>query len=803
MQLRRGHPVGHFLLLLALLLPLVIQPRASNAQNSEPEPNFMVVEYAKLHNLSYEEAERRLQLQIEMSALEGRIIEGEATYAGSWTQHEPEFRLIVAFTVPNGQEIIQKYLAGIPWADLVEVRQAKYTVAELTVILEQVNQAAQTTTVPFESGTNIQASKVTLYTPHPDELRRQLETQDVIKQYMADIEFVYQEHLSVPQDGSDEQDPGVESYAKLIGISLEEAARRLKLQIEMDGLEGKVLEGEPSYAGSWTVHEPEFGLVIAFAAEDGAEKLKPYLEGIEWANLVKVQQSPYTDEELVQILEKVTNAAKDTGVRFESGADPRTAKVNIYSPEPDKLRADLEAQNKIPDYMDDISFIFQEFLSSPNELKYPYLPGGIALSQCTAGFAVRKNSDNRRFMMTAGHCPDTMEITYNGANNIFAGPVVWHTPINDFSFGDLQVHDVSARSLDVTNGIFINPGTTVRVSAIEVKATTLNDYVCKYGKITAYTCGYVGSINYNPESGLPFFGNYVRVDSPSGVTTPIACIGDSGGPWFKPALTNEVIALGIHYGSNTGSCANTATPTASYTPVDVINSHGFTILTSSYPQRYHQNVYFTNGTCSEYVQPYNDDGVPLAGNSPVPCSTSLPGSGTVETYTAWVAGQFWREAVWRGGLGYTRKVPLNANGTINWGNAQSWSQCCGPQTAPRSQDRYVVGNHLYQSVYWTESNCLEYKRAMDSNGEEIGTQTSQTCRTTLPAGSSGTITSYTAYVVGGRLREGIWRGGVGYVRDVPLTADKTDVNWSSAPAWSCCLTGLSTTGQGGDVLSYP
>lgn len=600
MQLRRGHPVGHFLLLLALLLPLVIQPRASNAQNSEPEPNFMVVEYAKLHNLSYEEAERRLQLQIEMSALEGRIIEGEATYAGSWTQHEPEFRLIVAFTVPNGQEIIQKYLAGIPWADLVEVRQAKYTVAELTAIFEQVNQAAQAATVPFESGTNIQASKVTLYTPHPDELRRQLETLDAIKQYMDDIEFIYQEHLSVPQDGSDEQDPGVESYAKLIGISIEEAARRLKLQIEMDGLEGKVLEGEPSYAGSWTVHEPEFGLVIAFAAEDGAEKLKPYLEGIEWANLVKVQQSPYTDEELVQILEKVTNAARDTGVPFEVGANPRTAKVDIYTAEPDKLRAELEAQNKIPDYMDDISFLFQEFLSEPEQLKYPYLPGGIALSNCTAGFAVQRNSDNRRFMMTAGHCPDTMQITYNGANNIFAGRVVWHTPINDFSLGDLQVHDVSARSLDLTNGIFINPGTTRTVTAVELKSTTLNDYVCKYGMTTAYTCGNIVSINYNPDPNNFPNGNFVRVNRPSGVTTPISCGGDSGGPWFKPGLTIDVVALGIHGG---GVCGDHAY----YTPVDAINGNGFTILTSRYQQRYHQNVYFTNGTCSEYVQPYDDN----------------------------------------------------------------------------------------------------------------------------------------------------------------------------------------------------
>ncbi len=203
--------------------------------------------------------------------------------------------------------------------------------------------------------------------------------------------------------------------------------------------------------------------------------------------------------------------------------------------------------------------------------------------------------------------------------------------------------------------------------------------------------------------------------------------------------------------------------------------------------------------------------VPLAANSPVACGTSpAPGTGTVETYTAWVAGQFWHEAMWRDGKGYTRDVPLNNNGTINWGAAPGWSQCCGPTTAPRSQDGYIVGNHFYQNVFWTEANCLEYKRELNIYGDATDAQTSQQCRTVLnpPNSFPGTgtldvITSYTAYVVGGRLREGLWRGGKGYIRDVPLKADNTDINWNSAPVWTQCCTGLSTGGQGGDVLSYP
>jgi len=800
MQLRRTHTLWHILLLLGLLLSLLIQPKEINAQNNETEPNFMVVEYAKLHNLSYEEAERRLQLQIEMSALEGQIIDGEPTYAGSWTQHEPEFRLIVAFTTPNGQEIIQKYLEGITWADLVEVRQAKYTVAELTAILEQVNQAAQTTTVPFESGDNIPAGKVTLYTREPEELRRQLETQVAVKPYIDDLEFVYQERLSVPLVANDEQDPGVASYAKLIGISTEEAERRLKLQGEMDGLERKVLEGEPTYAGSWTIHEPEFGLVIAFAAADGEEKLSPYLEGIDWANLVKVQQLPYTDDELLQILEKVNAAAKETGIPFESGANPRTAKVDIYTPEPDKLRSTLEAQNKIPDYMDDISLIFQESLSIPLELKYPYLPGGVPINSnvvggvyyiCTTGLAVKRNSDGRRFMMTAGHCENEENIVYNGASSVYLGPIV-HEIYS--SVGDIQMHDVSVRSLDLTNGIFINPGTTYAVTATETKATTMNDYVCKYGRTTAYTCGNVTSTSF-------FGGNFVKVQRPAGVTGNITCGGDSGAPVFKPFAGNVVTALGILNGGGPGpDCTTGYFDYFYYTPVDTVNNAGFTVLTSPYQQRYHQNVFWTETNCIEYRQAYDDNGNTSGSQTSSPCSTSAPGSGTIETYTAWVVGNYWRESLWRGGIGYTRNVPLNGNGTINWGAGAIWSQCCSG-TAPRSQDGYILGNYIYQNVFWTETNCLEYKRALDNNGNPTGTQTSQTCRTSAPG--SGTITSYTIYIVGERARESIWRGGVGYIRDISVNADNADLNWTSAPAWQVCCSGPPTRAQGGDVLSYP
>ena len=262
---------------------------------------------------------------------------------------------------------------------------------------------------------------------------------------------------------------------------------------------------------------------------------------------------------------------------------------------------------------------------------------------------------------------------------------------------DLQVHDVSARSFDLTNVIRTGATSTEKVIATEAKANTLDDYVCKYGRTTGQTCGLVTNINFMPLGAYGASNDYVQVTKIAGAIGDMACGGDSGLPVYK---------------------------------------------------------YIVGG------------------------------------------------GVWRNNLGYTRNVPLNNNGTINWGAGAIWSQCCSG-TAPRSQDAYIVGNHYYQNVFWTETTCTQYKRALDNNGNPTGATTTQNCRTSLPAGSSGTINSYTAYVVGGRLREGIWRNGIGYTRDVPLNATNTDIAWNSAPAWQQCCVSTPPRAQGGDILSYP
>lgn len=330
--------------------------------------------------------------------------------------------------------------------------------------------------------------------------------------------------------------------------------------------------------------------------------------------------------------------------------------------------------------------------------------------------------------------------------------------------------------------------------------TALGNTVCKYGKITGATCGLVTNLNYAPGGVYGVSNDYVLVQVAIG---PLACPGDSGAPVYK-YVAGGVSALGLLATAIPNPCVGSST-LFSYSPVDQINAAGFSIVTSRYPQRYHQNVWWTETSCTEYVQEYDDNGSPTGAQTSSGCSTIAAPGGVgdiIQTYTGYVQGNAWREGMWRNNSGYTRNVPLNNDGTINWGAAPAWSYCCGG-TGPRSQDAYIVGNTFYQNVYHSEADCREYTRALDANGNPTGAQTWIACRTTLPSGSSGTINSYTAYIVGGVLREGMWRNGVGYARIVPLNVTNTDINWGGAPAWSCCLTGTTPRAQGGYILSYP
>ncbi|MFO7538007.1 MAG: hypothetical protein R6X32_08095, partial [Chloroflexota bacterium] len=87
--------------------------------------------YAEQFGVSQTEALQRLRFQETIGELNAALMSEWRTLAGLWIEHEPVYQIVVAFTVAEGEEILQPYIAGRPFADYITVRQHRYTLVEL------------------------------------------------------------------------------------------------------------------------------------------------------------------------------------------------------------------------------------------------------------------------------------------------------------------------------------------------------------------------------------------------------------------------------------------------------------------------------------------------------------------------------------------------------------------------------------------------------------------------------------------------------------------------------------------------
>lgn len=88
--------------------------------------------YADQTGVGLDEAVRLLRLQREVGDLDAALSQEERnTFAGLWIEHEPEYRVIVRFTDPSGEERLRARVAGTALAELVEMRPAAVSLAQL------------------------------------------------------------------------------------------------------------------------------------------------------------------------------------------------------------------------------------------------------------------------------------------------------------------------------------------------------------------------------------------------------------------------------------------------------------------------------------------------------------------------------------------------------------------------------------------------------------------------------------------------------------------------------------------------
>ena len=170
---------------------------------------------------------------------------------------------------------------------------------------------------------------------------------------------------------------------------------------------------------------------------------------------------------------------------YGTGLNIQAEKVRIYTPNADGLTKYLLAN---PEFatgalaLADIEFVLQENPSTAAQYKYPYLNGGTQIHNCTMGYAVRRLSDNRRFVSTAGHCDNLQSVNFAGsdAEDPYLGPIIVENdafaqpPVGPLgNAADIQVHNSWVRDFDLTNRVQVDATTLRRVGNSQPKANTL------------------------------------------------------------------------------------------------------------------------------------------------------------------------------------------------------------------------------------------------------------------------------------------------------------------------------------------
>jgi len=165
-------PIRWLILLTVLLVGCSAPAKSSLQASAQPTVSSMKVSDALRRDaeamaeelgISVDEAIRRLKLQDPIGTLGAELERLEAdTFAGLWIQHEPEYRVVVAFT-RNGEETIRPYVEGTPLADLIEVRTVEATYEELKAAQQEAHWLLDELGLALASGINIKENQVELY----------------------------------------------------------------------------------------------------------------------------------------------------------------------------------------------------------------------------------------------------------------------------------------------------------------------------------------------------------------------------------------------------------------------------------------------------------------------------------------------------------------------------------------------------------------------------------------------------------------------------------------------------------------
>lgn len=137
-------------------------------------------------------------------------------------------------------------------------------------------------------------------------------------------------------------------YARDMGVSLDEAIRRLEMQDDTlpSDLERELKKSEgDTFAGLWVRHKPDYGLTVATAGDPEAmmRKIEPFVAGTQWEGTVNVKQVAATEAQLNAARAEAEGMLDKLGIRYSSGDAIMKNRMEIYVRNESRVERKLHA----------------------------------------------------------------------------------------------------------------------------------------------------------------------------------------------------------------------------------------------------------------------------------------------------------------------------------------------------------------------------------------------------------------------------------------------------------------------------
>jgi hypothetical protein len=318
-------------------------------------------------------------------------------------------------------------------------------------------------------------------------------------------------------------------YAERYSVGLDEAMRRISLQLDLGDVDALVRAKEDSYAGIWIQHTPDFRIVVALTGDTASSRVVAAVRAVSKNDEIEVRTVPWSLAELEKHEDATLEMARTLDVNAEADVNVFENRVELYVVKTDLTKLTTKLNLAEQTLYPSVHVVGVDQLSQSLQLN-----GGVTLRnpdeslECTAGFTVRTNTGYRG-ILTAGHCGDTLEVVANG-------PPLPVTVQKEEGHVDAQWHSACG-VYDVSDDFHVCSNFADPACVRDVAATVHRDnqvigsWVCKYGMTTHQTCGTIQSKNFDPFDPFHSFSpTFVRVD---GGNIQLANSGDSGGPWFS------------------------------------------------------------------------------------------------------------------------------------------------------------------------------------------------------------------------------------------------------------------------------